>query len=326
MIKATTLLQQFIEINRWNYEEATIEVFELAFRNFVEAVGNREITRITSQDGERFKGYVVQTDRQKSSANIWLRAIKRVFRWAVETNLLNKNPIADIKQFRITQNPVKFFTDSQVKSMIQFAPDLRRKAIILCAWTTGLRRGAILNMTLNNVRNGFVHVEAKRKSKTTWPWEPKTREVRQVPLVAQLHDMIEQLSDCHYPFLSQERYEYLLRMQEAGTMTARQRKCPEENLLRTLIRIQKRAFGRQIGDFHQFRKTYTTNMAESLPEHVVMKLTGHRCRNTLTHYTAVRRSFYQEALKIASERAKNNLPFCGRLPQKEGGHDIRLSG
>ena len=312
MITSHTLCQLFIEENRWNYEQSTIDTFILAFRHFVEAVGNKRIDKILPIDGEKFKSYLMESGRSKNSANMWIRSISRIFRWSVEDKeILCDNPLRRTRQFRITRNPVAFYEDWQVERMLRFTPDLRWKGIILCAWTTGLRRGAVLNLTMDNIRNGYVHVEAKRKTERTWPWEPKTKEIRRVPIVEQLMGIIDLLGG-HYPFLRYRRVAYLLYQQRSGLLAARQRKCPEENFRRTFVGIQKRAFGRQIGDFHRLRKTFTTNMIEQLPDHVVMALTGHKCRKTLTYYTGVRESFMDQARKIASDRLKK-----GSLPETE---------
>lgn len=312
MITSHTLCQLFIEENRWNYEPSSIDTFVLAFKHFVSAIGNKRIDKIQPADGEKFKSYLMETGRSKNSANMWLRSISRIFSWSVEDkDILPANPLKRTRQFRITRNPVAFYEDWQVERMLRFASDLRWKGIILCAWTTGLRRGAILNLTMDNIRNGYVHVEAKRKSERTWPWEPKTKEIRQVPIVEQLEGIINLLGG-HYPFLNHRRYAHMLYMQRSGLLNFRQRKCPEENFRRTFVGIQRKAFGCQIGDFHRLRKTYTTNMIEQLPDHIVMSLTGHKCRKTLTYYTGVRKSFFDQARKIASDRLKK-----GSLPKTE---------
>jgi integrase len=270
------------------------------------------IDRISPIDGEKFKGWCMDTGRAKTSANMWLRAISRIFSWAVEDKqILDDNPLRRTRQFRITRNPVAFYEDWQVERMLRFAPNLRWKGVILCAWTTGLRRSAIMNLTQDNIRRGFICVEPKRKSDRTWPWESKMRDTRKVPMVEQLKWIIDLLG-CHYPFLTPRRQAHLLYLQKSGLLTATQRKRPEDNFRRTFVSIQRKAFGRQIGDFHRFRKTFTTNMVEQLPEHIVMSLTGHKCRKTLTHYTGVRESFYDQARNIVTDRLKK-----GTLPSTE---------
>ena len=314
MMKSHTLCQLFIEENRWNYEQSTLEVFRQAFAHFVEAIGNKMIESIAPIDGERFKGWCMDSGKAKTSANMWLRAISRVFNWSVEEKqILTDNPLRRTRQFRITREPVKFYEDWQVERMLRFAPNLRWKGIILCAWTTGLRRGAIMNLTMDNIRNDYIHVEAKRKTDLTWPWESKTKETRRVPMIEQLKEIIDLLG-CHYPFLTHQRYAHLLYLQRTDLLTELQRKRPEDNFRRTFVGIQRRAFGRQIGDFQRFRKTYVTNMVEQLPEHIVMSLTGHKCRKTLAYYTGVRESFYEQARKIVTDRLKNgSLPITETL-------------
>lgn len=311
MITATTLCQLFLDENVWNYAENTRSTFDRAFRNLAKAVGNRQIDRIERADGERFKGYMLKTHRSKTTANMYLRSIGRVFNWAVETGKLAINPIEGIKQFRQTRKPVAVYENRQVERMIRFASDLRWKAIILVAYTTGLRRGAILNLTLDNIRGGYIYVEPKRKTTRNWPWEPKDRECRKVPLVGQLKAVLECLG-CYYPLLNHKRYGHMIHLQQLGVLGERQMKCPEENFRRTFVNIQRRAFGRQIGTFHMLRKTYTTNMCEELPEHFVMRLTGHNSLKTMTHYLASRESYYEKARQIAS-----NGITSGPLPQLE---------
>ena len=315
MFVATTLCHHYLQENFW-LAESTRDTTERAFRYFAQAVGNRDIDRIEPSDGERFKGWMLKTYRSKTTANIYLRSISRVFSWAVEPmKILKHNPLGGIKQFRTTRKPIAVYEDWQVERMIRFAPNLREKGIILTAWTTGLRRGAILNLTLDNIRNGFVYVEPKRNSSTTWEWEPKDKEIRKVPLVARLKSLLDLLNGCLYPFISQKRYARMIYLNSMGMLTERQRKCPIQNFRRTFVTIQRKAFGRQIGDFHRFRKTYTTMMCEKLPHHFVMRLTGHSNLKTMTYYLASRESHFEQARQIASGRIKKDLSDMER-PQR----------
>ena len=309
MITATTLCQLFLEEMRCDYEPATIGTFDLAFAHFVEAVGKKRIDRIDSLDGQRFKSWCIERDRPyaKTSVNMWIRAIRRVFAWAVhEKELLEANPFAGVRQLKGTRRSVTFYEDEQVWKMIDHALTFRLKAMILAAWTTGFRIGELLNITRDNIRNGRIHVEAKRRTARTWAWEPKTKDIREVPLVEQLGLWIARLEG-HYPFLRPERVAHLLDLDRRGLLTDHQRKRPEDNYHRTLMAIQRRAFGRRVGDWHQFRRTYITNLSQ-LPEQVLMKLSGHSDRRTLTHYTGIRSSMFEQAREIVDRHVKNGHP------------------
>ncbi len=315
MFKTTTLCRHFLQENFW-LAGSTRDTTERAFRYFAQAVGNREIDRVEPSDGEHFKGWMLKTYRSKTTANIYLRSISRVFNWAVEPmKILKQNPLSGIKQFRTTRKPIVVYEDWQVERMIRFAPNLRCKGIILAAWTTGLRRGAILNLTLDNIRDGYVFVEPKRNGRTTWEWEPKDKEIRKVPLVSRLKEMFDLLNGCLYPFIPQKRYANMIHLNSLGMLTERVRKCPIQNFRRTFVNIQRKAFGRQIGDFHRLRKTYTTMMCEELPNHFVMRLTGHSNLRTMMYYLASRESHFEQARQIASGRIKKDLSIAERSPK-----------
>ena len=319
MIKATTLKQLFLEENFW-LAENTKDTIARAVKYFVDACGNREIDRIEPADGERYKGWHLKTHRSKTTANVHLRSFRRLLNWAVETRgLIESNPLAATRQFKVTRNPVVAYEAWQVERMIREARSLRWKAILMAAWTTGLRRGALLNLTIDNIREGFVFVEPKRKTARTWPWEPKDKEIRQVPCVGVLQTMLDALgAGCYYPLLSPRRHKVLLDRSERGIMAERHRKCPEENFRRTFVQIQCRAFGKQIGDFHRLRKTFTTErIDEGLPAHFVMKLTGHSSLKTMTYYLASRESYFTMARKAVEKRVSRDAKDGHEAPKRE---------
>lgn len=308
MITATTLCQQFLNENVLFFAESTLDTIERAFRYFVRAVGNRQIDRIEPDDGERYKAWHLKTSRSKTTANIHLRSVNWVLNWAVDPKkILAANPLARIKQFRITRNPVRIYEPDQVERMLRFAPNVRWRSILLTAYQTGLRRGEILNLTRDNVRGGFIYVEPKRSTRQTWEWEPKDKEIRSVPVTAELQATLTAASG-FYVALDPGHVSKLLELNRMGLLKYRQRKCPEENFRRTFVTIQRRAFGRQLGSFHQLRKTFTTMMCEGLPDYYVMRLTGHSSLKTMTYYLASRESQADTVREIASRGLKKGPP------------------
>lgn len=324
MLKLRTLCQQFLAENYLLYADSTRDTTERSCRYLAKAKGNREIDRITRADIEYYRNWLVKTGRSKNTANMYLRALGPVFEWAkVSKKLININPIRGVKQFRITRKPIFVYEDWQIKRMLKFA-DLRWKGIILTAWTTGLRRGAILNLTLNNIRSGYIYVEPKRNTAKTWEWEPKDREIRKVPITEDVKQIIYDL-DRFYPFILSDTYERFLHLSSLGLLSGLQRRCPDWNFRRDFVKIQRRAFGRQIGDFHSLRKTYTTRMCEDLPEHFVMRLTGHSNLETMTYYLGSRESYYEDARRIAQRGIKMG-PLINKGPLSEKRSIVRPAG
>ncbi|MHC4620378.1 MAG: tyrosine-type recombinase/integrase [Planctomycetota bacterium] len=315
MVKLRTLCQNYLQENFW-LAEATKDTTGRSFRHLCECLGNIDITRLTFERLTAYKGWLLKTGRSKTTANIYLRSLSPVFQWAINLHLIDKNPLTGVGQFKVARRPIRIYEDWQVERLLRFAPNLRWKAIILAARTTGFRRGELLNLTKDNLRNGYIYCESKRDSKRTWGWEPKDKENRKVPLVDELAEMLNGL-ECYYPLLSEKRYENILRLKAAGLMTGWIIRCPDQNFRRDFVAIQRKAFGRQVGDFHSLRKTYTTRMCESLPEHFVMRLTGHNSLKTMTYYLASRESYYETARKTASGAIKIG-PTLSATPQKDG--------
>jgi integrase len=304
MVTLTALCAEYLVERRYDLEESTRKTTERACRWFDLARGRKTIDQLTATDGERYKAWLVDTGRSKTSANIYLRAIQPVMEWAARRSLVDANVLREVKPFRVTRKPVRIYEDWQFERLLRYCPDDRWCAILWLARTTGLRRSALLNLTRDNVRDGFVWVEPKRKTQWTWPWEPKDKEIRRVPLVDKARLALANVEHGHYVLLPPGVEKRLLGLQEAGMLREELRKRPMHNFNRTFNRIQFRAFGRRIGDFHMLRKTFTTHMCEVLPEHFVMRLTGHSCSRTLTHYTSARESYYELARKSLSEGLK----------------------
>ncbi len=298
MVKLKSLCKNYVEENFW-LAQSTRETTKRAYKYFAQAVGNITIDRLEFRHFEKFKSWLLKSGRSKTTVNIYLRSLRPVLNWAIQLKLLESNPMVGVKEIKTTRRPIRIYEDWETERMLRYCPNDRWRAIILCARTTGLRRGAILNLTWGNIRKGFVYVEPKRDTKSTWPWEPKDKEIRKVPLVEPLEMLLERMEGKVYPFLPPKRYKNLLALKEAGMLDESMRKCPEQNFRRTFVGIQRRAFGRQIGDFHSLRKTFTTLMCEELPEHFVMRLTGHNSLKTMTYYLASRESYYDIARKTA---------------------------
>lgn len=299
MVRLTTLCEAFFEENTW-YANKTKENARRAFRYLSELVGNITVDRLDFGRCEKFRNWLWKSGRSKNTANMYLRALGPILDWAVQHRILRVNPAVGVKQFKVTQKPIRVYENWECERMYRAAPDDRWRAILLAARTTGLRRGELLNLTRKNIRQGFVYVEPKLQTKETWPWEPKDKAIRKVPLVDVLGSLLENLP-CFYVFLTEDLYKSNLDRQAAGVLNEDRRKCPDLNFRRTFVQIQKRAFGRQIGDFHSLRKTYITEMANHLPQYFVMKLSGHSSSKTMTtYYTACRESMFDDARKIAS--------------------------
>jgi integrase len=321
------LCAQYLCAREYELDDSTKATARLACRWFDAGPAACPLLRIDRAAGDRFKNWLVATGRAPTTANMYLRAIKPILRYGVELGLWPDHPWRQVRQLGVMEKPVTIYEDAQFERMLFFLPkptaddpqrDLRWLAILWGGRTTGFRRGALLNLTWENIRGGLVWCEPKKQTDRTWPWVPKTRRIYKVPLAPQFARALEPLRDRRYPLV----HPAIARRLIAGDLAGRWRKCPEFSFGRTFVGIQRRAFGRQVNDFHGLRRTFTTDLAERLPDRAVMELTNHTRRETLNRYTAVRPSHWSLAYEIiasigkrASATALDGLPVGPRGPE-----------
>jgi integrase len=314
MIRISSLIQAYLE-QEFHLGWKTKDGRERSFRYLIYAVGDKLVTKLSRDDLENFKGWLIKDQKlAKSSANSHIRDIVRVLNWAVEVKrVIAESPAVGFKQFRTTPSPIRTYEDAQFGELLKAASPIWQAR--LWAGRFGLRRGEALNLTKANIRDGYMFVEPKKPGRdgATWLWEPKTHECRAVPLPEPLTDLLDVLPCC-YPMLSMRLYGRLMKLNKRGLLSEKKRGCPDQNFNRDFRLLQQRAFGKVIGSFHDLRRTFITASLElGIPLHVVQAMSGHKKIETLmTYYTRVRWSAVESAKELLHNSVKTGLPEFAR--------------
>ncbi len=195
------------------------------------------------------------------------------------------------------------------------------KARILLAKTAGLRRGEILNLTLNDIdfAKRKVIVQHKADTNYTWRWVVKDKDRREVPLTEEaaklLIDIQTELPNGQsYLLLPPERYQRLLKLKTKGLLIDPVRKCPDGNFRRNWKVICKIA-GILDGTFHDLRATCITEWFENgMMPNEVQRPAGHSSIDTTTNYYVGIREAMIDRARQASSAALDDKKWC-RLVQ-----------
>ena len=310
------LLERYLEENRQFLRPGTIDMTGTGFRHLNKFAGNVPAAELRPEHIRRWQCWFVDSGRSKATANSYVKMTRPVFNWAVKEGLLTDSPFKDVRLFKIAQQRVRVYSDEEVFAMLEVA-DLKWKALIMLARTSGLRRGECLNLTISDIdfSQKLVFVSSKKSTLYTWPWTMKDNEVRTLPLAdaaAQLlADRIEELPEGQpYPLITEKRYKNLLRLHLDGKLTYRQRQTPSEHFSVPFNRIRKRA-GIKTGTFHNLRCTWVTFLLRAgLPVHEVKSLAGHSDIKTTMN-------FYAGSCPDTLERARRavNANFGQKYPQ-----------
>ena len=115
---------------------------------------------------------VKKTIRKDASVNRAMSCLRHIFRKAVEWEIIEQNPFIKGKSLILKENNkrLRFLTEDEISKLLDACPNYLRN-IVECALNTGMRRGEILNLKWNQIRNGFIYLD-----------KTKTNESRQIPI------------------------------------------------------------------------------------------------------------------------------------------------
>ena len=308
-MKLSDMLEDYLQSTRGQVVPSTLVESKRAMTEFISEVGDIQADSVKFQHGEKFLLSRLDKGNRRGTVNKKLRHLHGVFAWARRRGLLERNPIHGIRHLRVTDRPMRVFSDAEVELLIEAAPNTLWQARILVARSAGLRIGELLNLTRQNidVSEGIVMVEPKEETDNTWEWHPKDYEIRELPLcdrgVQLFLELQQQLPDAQpYALLNPKTYMRMLQRRAEGKLTYDDRRLPDRkyyNQFQTIVEGAQVAYG----TMHDLRRAAITSWAENpnLQPHEVMKLAGHSSlETTLKYYVQTRRSIVNRARPSAN--------------------------
>lgn len=217
-----------------------------------------------------------------------LRALKRMFRLAVDRQQLDYNPLRAVAVPTLPSRKVRVFTNEECRHLVQVAhayngsDSFRWGLIIATALATGMRRGELLNCAWQDIdfATGTIEVSPKKDAERTWEWHIKDTERRTLPLPEKLVSLLaehqaQQPEGYPYVFIPPARYDHIQMLRQRGKWSYRDSRLKVmNNFNRTFKKILKQA-GIKSGQFHDLRRTALSNLfAGGMSEFEVMKIGG----------------------------------------------------
>ena len=314
------LLQDYLERTRTQIEESTAYSASYRMKDLIAAIGNIRADAVTYRHAERFQQYCIDKGLSPASVNTHIKMVKRVFSLAVKRGQIEKNPFDGLPLLKVPQGLVRLINEHEFRNIQYVTQDSIWKARILLAKTSGLRRGEILNLTVNDIdfAKSKIIVQPKLNTKHTWRWVVKDKERREVPLVDEAAELLIGLRNQitggqPYFLLSPNRYRHLIDLKAAGNLIDRVAKCPDNNFRRNWNVICKHA-GIDDATFHDLRATCITEWFEQgLMPHEIQRLAGHSSIEiTMKYYVGYRETMIDRA-RQASTAALNGKSVANLL-------------
>jgi integrase len=270
-------------------------------RRLQECLGHRMIlSKVTALDARQFVArYREHEYRGRTPAtatvNRIVRECKRIFREAVTCSLIRENPFHEMRQEKVSQRPWHYVSPAEYRRLTAASPSLRWQGMITLGYCCGLRLGEVLNLTWPDVdfERSRIRIVRKDASEHRAAWTPKDKDMRVLPLPDQAVSMLVELQ-----LAAADGQEYMF---VNGKGVAAGDRIKRGNVWRDFQAIRVKADVPKCS-FHDLRKSYCTNLAASVPLHVVQELAGHAdIRTTRKHYLKVRDEQIDSARRALDE-------------------------
>lgn len=161
-------LQEFLRRDREavavDVKPKTIEELRIAADHATRLLGTEyDIQQLDYADVGRIKLHLA--DRKLASATICktIRYLQGAFSRGVRLRLIASNPFQGVMLLKVQPKPVRTYQPHEIAAMINVAPDLWWEALIRLGYTSGLRRGELLNLQwlVVDFDVGIVKVQSK---------------------------------------------------------------------------------------------------------------------------------------------------------------------
>jgi integrase len=278
--------------------ESTVTETRIAFKQFIEVVGDMNYQRVSLGDAEKFRQFCLDAGNAPATVSKKLRHIQRVFQLAVKRRQLSENPFNGLDMPKSPRRKVNTFSVEQCVRILTAARDFKNSVglnwelLILMALTTGMRRGELLNCTWGDIdfEKMMVTVAPKMQTVETWEWHVKDMERRVLPLTEVVISMlsahqVSQPEKLPYVFVPAERYVKIQQLRKEGKWGfSDSRLSVVRNFDRQFRYVLRRA-GLQGSRFHDLRRTALSNwLRDGLSMWDVMTLAGHSSISTTERF------------------------------------------
>jgi len=259
-----------------------------AVRNILERFrtehGHKRVEHLEKRHIQQLMAEKVKTP---DAANRLLRLLRALMAHAIDLDWRRDDPTAGIKKLRHKSKGHDTWEEEHIDAFLaHYEPGTRAHLAFLLLLYTGQRRGDVVRMGRQHVRNGVLTIT-----------QQKTGQEVSIPLHADLRAVLDDLHHNHLTFVMSER---------GGPMT------PESftNWFHRLVRAVVDENGERLLPNglspHGLRKAACRRLAEAgCTAHEIMAISGHQTLAEVTRYT------------VAANRLHLAERAVSRLPQKE---------
>ena len=269
-------VKEELEIN--NISKETIRTYGNGFNKFLEFIGEEtEVEKIKESDIKNFHRFNKDRGLKQKTQNSYISALRSLFNYAVEEEIINKNPAMAVKlQKAKDKKTIEIFTKEEIiklknwKKSSRTFRDVRDNLIVCFLLETGCRNIEISYLREEDINPGFVLLKITKNSKP-----------RVVPTSRTLEKMMRR-----YMRVKEEYFKKLGKYgktEDYFILSKSGNRMWQQNIGQAVLRVCKDCgIPRHKSYPHNFRHTHAVMMLKNTSNvHLVSRLLGH-CNLSIT--------------------------------------------
>ena len=130
------------------------------------ALGNPKLTNLKQEQFIRYRALRIESGISPCTANKELIYISSMLNFLVSAEIVDKNPLKNIKKLKEEQQELSFLDNDQISSLLLTVKEMNERTYIGCliGFATGGRWSEITGLSHDNIKNGAIYYD-KTKSK-----------------------------------------------------------------------------------------------------------------------------------------------------------------
>ena len=150
----------YLEYIRCRHSASTFVNYQYIYKNYLSFFANYKTCDISPQLIEHFINKKLK-ETTPAAVDKAIRTAKAMFNYAIKMNIVSFNPFAKTNPIRLEKKTHKRLEVSELYKLLEESDkeDKRLKVAIALSTLAGLRRGELLGLKWDDIRDGYIYVE-----------------------------------------------------------------------------------------------------------------------------------------------------------------------
>ncbi|WP_457621524.1 tyrosine-type recombinase/integrase [Persephonella sp.] len=129
----------------------TVKNYRTDLKQFIESIGDKEISQVTKADIARFRMFLQAKKRKSSTIARKLASINSFFEYLIDLELISSSPVSKSHRPKVTQKIPSSLSSEEIQKIVYSCETLLEKTVISLMLTTGIRSSELLSIRRSDI-------------------------------------------------------------------------------------------------------------------------------------------------------------------------------